>query len=101
MYIETSDQNPGEKARMISTMHPKTDGQCLMFFYHMYGDHVDTLNVYLKTVGGLGQQPEWTMSGNQGDTWYKGVIDIKTTVSFQVSHCFVTCNNVTVVGKLR
>ncbi|XP_014680989.1 PREDICTED: MAM and LDL-receptor class A domain-containing protein 1-like [Priapulus caudatus] len=83
VYIETSAQVAGETARLISGPHAQTDGKCLKFYYHMYGDHVDTLNVYLKQSAALGQ-PVWTMSGNQGDTWFHGMVDVKTPITYHV-----------------
>ena len=52
MYIETSSpRSPNDKAQLQSGLvQPTTvtSGRCLKFWYHMWGDHVDTLNVYRK-----------------------------------------------------
>ena len=52
VYIETSSpRNRGDKAWLQSGLiQPTTvtSGRCLKFWYHMWGYHVDTLNVYRK-----------------------------------------------------
>ena len=51
MYVEASDVETGEKARLIlgdiSAGH--LGFKCLTFYYHMFGGSVGTLNVYQYT----------------------------------------------------
>lgn len=84
MYVETSKQSKGNKARLFSNLHYPTDGQCLMFYYHMYGTAVGVLNVYIREGGQLGNAV-WTQKGNQGDRWYRGMVTIATSTTFNVS----------------
>ena len=77
MYIETSAPvKPGDKARLIS---PGLNGAaqfCITFWYHMYGPHINALNVYLAQNTTLGT-PVWRRSGTQGNKWNKGTFTIQ------------------------
>ena len=48
--IEASyPQTPGQKARLISRpFEPKNNGCRLVFYYHMYGEDMGELNVYVR-----------------------------------------------------
>ena len=58
-------------------------GQCLTFWYHMYGQHIHILNIYLKSKGVLGS-PVWTKQGTHGDMWRKGEVSLIGATPFQV-----------------
>ena len=77
MYIETSAPvKPGDKARLTS---PGLNGAaqfCITFWYHMYGPHINALNVYLAQNTTLGT-PVWRRSGTQGNKWNKGTFTIQ------------------------
>ncbi|CAB4008725.1 CUB and peptidase domain-containing 2-like [Paramuricea clavata] len=67
VYLETSwPRLNKDKARLVS---PDLDisSNCLEFYYHMLGNTVNTLNVYLRTSSG--DVLIWTVSKNQGDNW--------------------------------
>ena len=51
LFIETSyPRKPNDTARLLSTIFLPSNGTCTMrFFYHMFGDDIDTLSVWLKT----------------------------------------------------
>ena len=85
MYIETSyPRKNGEKARFISPTYPPVKGgQCFQFWYHMYGQDIGRLNVYIKTNANL-SNPLWTRSGNRGNVWKITQISITTSSSFNV-----------------
>ncbi|CAF3344308.1 unnamed protein product [Rotaria sp. Silwood1] len=53
----------------------------------MYGEDVDTLNVYIQIDGERGE-PVWTRSGNQGDVWSKGQYSIPSIQSSIVQIVF-------------
>ncbi len=84
MYLETSYPKLNkDKARLVS---PDLDisSNCLEFYYHMFGDYVNTLNVYLRT--GAGDTLIWTLSKNQGDAWKKAQVPLLSSAGkFQVS----------------
>ncbi|KAK7473655.1 hypothetical protein BaRGS_00035133, partial [Batillaria attramentaria] len=65
----------GDKARLMSPTQTGTGFKCLIFWYHMYGSQVRTLNIYLTTDANLGQ-PVWTKNGTQGNRWINATVDI-------------------------
>lgn len=97
MYIETSRPRlEGDKARLLTpsfNVAPKNPygnvatnpTYCFSFYYHMYGKHIGTLNVYLRQKSQTGQDTSvWTLSGNQGDRWRQARVNINPTSSFQM-----------------
>jgi hypothetical protein len=49
----------------------------------MLGQHIDTLNVYLKPTDSASGQNEsiiWTKKGNQGNAWIEGKVSLNPTV---------------------
>ncbi|XP_078657139.1 receptor-type tyrosine-protein phosphatase F-like isoform X2 [Branchiostoma floridae x Branchiostoma belcheri] len=100
MYIETSGpRQQGHIARLISPSYSRyPDGQCLLFWTHMYGDkagdpdgQVGTLTVSVKDGGTT--TDIWTRSGNQGDQWFSVAVSIPATGSYQVIFEGVRGNN--------
>ncbi|XP_067654504.1 MAM and LDL-receptor class A domain-containing protein 1-like [Haliotis asinina] len=79
MYIETSSpRRPNDVARLNSfILTGPTSPTCLTFWYHMYGNSIGTLNVYVTRNGAKGS-PIWQMSGNQGNSWNVAEVSIKT-----------------------
>ena len=70
MYIETSGRR-NQNAQVVSSRQSVTTDRCLTFWYHMFGTHINTLNVYQdKTV-------IWSRSQNQGNIWKKGTVTLK------------------------
>ncbi|XP_070543873.1 meprin A subunit alpha-like [Ptychodera flava] len=71
-YIYTEASTPqyhGARSRIISPSFPATNGSCITFFYHMYGDHMGTLNIYIYNDGDVMSDPVWSTTGNQGNHW--------------------------------
>lgn len=89
MYIETSyPRKPGDFAYLLSKQYPATQGKpkCFNFFYHMYGDHIGSMNIYVKTGPIKIGTKVWNMTGNQGNAWQHGRATITSGNSpFQVS----------------
>jgi hypothetical protein len=84
MFIETSSPRVhGEKARYISPPVIPHGPKCLEFYYHMYGAHVDTLNMYVKTSQAL-NTPVWTKTGTQGTKWNLATVQITASVIYRV-----------------
>ena len=69
--------------------------RCMHFYYYMYGRNVDFLQVYLVPFGyTLSIDPQWIMSGNQGDKWEHGTLDLPPT-SDPYRVCFLEFLNIT------
>ncbi|XP_035827621.1 MAM and LDL-receptor class A domain-containing protein 1-like [Aplysia californica] len=84
IYIEASSpRRPGEKARILSPVYPATDGRCLRYWYHMYGQSIDTLAIYLRNHEAQEIDLD-SKSGNLGDQWNYGQIDLQSISSFQI-----------------
>ncbi|KAM8783737.1 MAM domain-containing glycosylphosphatidylinositol anchor protein 2 isoform 2-T2 [Rhynchonycteris naso] len=95
MYIETSRPRlEGEKARLLSPVFsiaprnpygPTNTAYCFSFFYHMYGQHIGVLNVYLRLKGQTTiENPLWSSSGNKGQRWNEAHVNIYPVTSFQL-----------------
>lgn len=66
MYIDVSNQSPGDNAELQLAVSRSNSSSCLTFYYHMYGSNMGTLNVFNGNV------TIFTKSGNQGNLWRKG-----------------------------
>ncbi|XP_053093430.1 MAM domain-containing glycosylphosphatidylinositol anchor protein 2 isoform X2 [Pangasianodon hypophthalmus] len=97
MYIETSrPRQERDRARLLTPLFsvvPKkpygnvanTPSYCFSLYYHMYGKHIGTLNVYLRQKSQTGEDSlVWTLSGSQGDHWKQARVNIHPTSSFQM-----------------
>ena len=51
------------------------DQWCMEFYYHMYGNAVGSLKVYIKDHDGH-EELSWTRSGNQGNAWHRALVRI-------------------------
>lgn len=73
---------PTHKARLISPpMQPHTRTSCVVFWYHMYGRDVETLNIYVRSIDGTLGNPKWTLSGDQGNYWHRQTFDIAASIA--------------------
>ena len=94
MYIETSLRTRNDTANLESPLvNFATSGNpqgtvCVRFWYHMYGAHVDALNVFIKTGSALPSKPVWTKKGTQGDKWRLAQIAVKRTPAFKVGFLY-------------
>ena len=58
----------------------------LYFWYHMYGEHVDALNVLIANTTSLTQrQLVWSLAGNRGDKWRAAEVHVSSVVDFVVN----------------
>ncbi|XP_071962281.1 uncharacterized protein [Antedon mediterranea] len=63
--------DPGDKARIVSQCYPGSRTVDVSFYYHMYGDGIGQLNVFLvdcSLASSLGLSVI-SLSGDQGDEW--------------------------------
>lgn len=65
MYIEASYWSSGDNAKLQLAVPRAKSYSCLIFYYHMYGSSMGTLNVFNGNV------KIFTKSGNQGYYWKK------------------------------
>ncbi|XP_014294689.1 uncharacterized protein [Halyomorpha halys] len=78
LLLDTSDYMPSSKpARIHSPVFPQPadNSSCFIFWYHMYGNTIGTLNVFLNNVLAFQRQ------GNHGDRWIKGIISLSENVT--------------------
>jgi len=69
MYIETSYPRLNrEAAHLISPQISAADGNCLSFFFHMYGLNIRELAVYEQTLSGS-RRLLWRLNGEHEDAW--------------------------------
>ena len=83
MYIETSfPRSKGDKAILMSPSYSLSNRlSCsVLFWYHMYGGTIGTLNVYVKSSPGS-QVRAWSKSGNQGNAWKWAGVNVTPYVS--------------------
>ena len=72
-----------DTARLVSAAITATNTKCLHFWYHMYGTHVNTLNVYMKSGSQLGS-PIWTHTGTLSNRWYSANVDVQGSSSYNI-----------------
>lgn len=88
IYIETSSpRRPGDKARLLSPVfQPNTQANmCQMrFFYHMHGQDINALNVYIENYEMGPRTPVFQKNGSQPDMWIRAMIDLTSSLPFRV-----------------
>ena len=93
-YIETSSpRQPGDVALLESPDYPASnENQCFAFYYHMLGNHIGELNVYIKQ--GLDNDLVWSKNDTQGNVWHKAQIQLSPMVdTFKVILVFCFIHN--------
>lgn len=79
-YTKASGGNSPNKTAMLKT------GKCLNlmgmnnpvfeFYYHLYGNQMGSLAIQVSQDNELNWVTVWTRSGNLGNVWLKGVVDL-------------------------
>ncbi|KAJ7318899.1 hypothetical protein OS493_037025 [Desmophyllum pertusum] len=91
MYLESSmPRKAGQKADLISPwMSAKPEGQCLKFYYTMYGRTMGSLDVKLelKHNGKISAWLIFLKKGGQGKDWKKGIGNINVSNRLILSAC--------------
>ena len=91
IFIETSlPRRLGDTARLLSPiLNANPRGACLRFWYHMYGPHINSLNVYTRpslsggTFGNLTKV--WTKQHTQGNQWKFAEVAVASASQYQAS----------------
>ena len=102
VYIEASSpRRNGDFARLSSPLISVSSSstKCLKFWYHMYGPHVDTLNVYTNTST-LGS-PIWSRNRTQGNQWKSATVEIQMSQSYLVSSYYDVTMSRQILETLR
>ena len=83
-YIEASyPRQPSDKARLVSPKIKSINSMCLRFWYHMYGEHIRTLNIYIRHS----KRKEtilWSRTGTLDRKWYAGKVNFYSVSSTQI-----------------
>lgn len=84
IYIETSSGPSYWTARLTSSSQDATDneGLCLVFFYHMFGESIHTLNVFINSDGS--ESLIFSRSQNLGNTWWRATAHFQTSSNWQI-----------------
>jgi len=83
LYIEASSpRRPGDTARVLTKTYPATSGNCVQFYYSMYGLDMGTLNLKTYVNGQL--STVFTQAGNQGNRWILAQVTVSSSTPFQV-----------------
>lgn len=86
LYMESSQTRPGQRIDLVSPWIPaRRGGQCLKFYYTMYGSTMGSLAIKLELSNGK----NWFIfykHGNQGKGWKKGMgnINVSMGLSYKV-----------------
>ena len=86
LYIESSrPHKQNDTARLIYNLPaPSTASSCsVRFWYHMYGNDVGGLNVYINSLN-KGLQQLVNLTSNQGNSWQREEVQLSATSPFQV-----------------
>ncbi|CAF5182334.1 unnamed protein product, partial [Rotaria magnacalcarata] len=85
-FIEASyPQLPGHTARLISrTFEPKTVDCRMIFYYHMLGEDMGELNVYVRFYSNGPLVKIFGVSGERGNFWIRHELKLSYTTAFQV-----------------
>ena len=77
-YIEATGNN--FKVARLETPGIRGNGNatCMVFYYHLYGQSVDTLKVKVR------DQVLWQISGSQGNDWYKATVPLDFHGTYKV-----------------
>ena len=84
MYIETSRPRLNrEAARLISPEISTADGNCLGFYFHMYGVNIRELAVYTQSFSGS-RKLQWRQIGDQGNAWQFASVPLEIPIDVTV-----------------
>ncbi|XP_073894275.1 MAM domain-containing glycosylphosphatidylinositol anchor protein 1 isoform X5 [Macaca fascicularis] len=87
MFIETSrPRELGDRARLVSPLYnASAKFYCVSFFYHMYGKHIGSLNLLVRSRNkGALDTHAWSLSGNKGNVWQQAHVPISPSGPFQI-----------------
>lgn len=86
MLLESSIDRYNESARLMSPIYnpERSENTCFKFFYHMYGQSVGSLNVYLKPISEdiekIVQTKKyliWKETGSKKNLWHESLVNME------------------------
>ncbi|CAG2236368.1 unnamed protein product [Mytilus edulis] len=83
IYFGASDISVGERSNITSETVYRDGDSCFTFWYHMYGEGMGTLNVYLDSENV--SRNIWSMSGNRQEKWWLGHVDISISEPYSIT----------------
>lgn len=87
MYIEASvPRSNGDNAKLQLSVSGSKSSCCLVFFYHMYGSTMGTLNVF------SGNNKVFTKSGNQGNYWRRVTTNVYSSDAVSIGKNVIQFN---------
>ena len=92
LYVEAS--KPGSPNKVALLDGPTFDlsnlnNPELHFWYHMYGSNMGSLSVDLSEDGGQTHTEVWCCTGDQGDEWHEGTVDLSAYAGSLIQIGFV------------
>eukprot|EP00794_Sanderia_malayensis_P013852 gene13852-15300_t len=87
-YLYTEASSPaetGDIAVLQSQEFPPTTGQCMSFWYHMFGEDIGCLEVHVRDEKTGKSKQIWTLSGDQGDQWKEANVTIKSSDIYRIT----------------
>ncbi|MBN1296591.1 carboxypeptidase regulatory-like domain-containing protein [bacterium] len=101
-YLETSTGSTGNAAILYGVCFDTTGmtSPLFSFWYHMYGATMGTLDVQITLDGGGTWTTVWTLSGDQGDTWYNAAIDLSAYAGSIIGVQFVGYRGTSFTGDM-
>ncbi|XP_030350861.1 zonadhesin-like [Strigops habroptila] len=83
IYLQGSNQKPGEAAQLVSPVCGSEGPHCFRFWYHMYGA-AEAMALRVYVVHNETSTLEWKEAGNQGDRWNLGEITVHSKGNMQI-----------------
>ncbi|XP_072533102.1 receptor-type tyrosine-protein phosphatase kappa isoform X5 [Salminus brasiliensis] len=81
MMVDSSQHDPGEKARLMLPVMKENDTHCIDFNYLLYssdGSSPGTLNILVKVNKGPLANPIWNITTHTGKDWKKAELAVST-----------------------
>ena len=82
MYLDAEGLDYNVKSRLTSSTVYQLGQSCLTFWYHMYGQRMGKLKVYVN-VNNMDKKL-WTISGNKGNRWLQAFVDISESTPYNI-----------------
>ncbi|XP_043920231.1 receptor-type tyrosine-protein phosphatase kappa isoform X15 [Protopterus annectens] len=81
MIVDSSEHDPGERARLQLPAMKENDTHCIDFSYLLYsksGSSPGTLNIFVQVNKGPLANPIWNVTGSTGRDWLRAELAIST-----------------------